>query len=84
MVLLDQVSENAVVGKIKGGQVLTMELNMDVGALKFWVDGHVRGLGFTGIRPGDFGGRLRWAACVTKVGMSARIVPTPALDGVWV
>ena len=75
-------SENVGVGKIEDGQVLSMELNMDVGTLKFWVDGHLHGPGFTGIRPGDFGGRLRWAACVTKVGMSVRIVPTPTLEGV--
>ena len=75
-------TDESAVGKIKEGQVLSMELNMDVGTLKFWVDGHLHGPGFTGIRPGDFGGRLRWAACVTKVGMSVRIVPTPALDGV--
>ena len=75
-------SENVGVGKIEGGQVLSMELNMDVGTLKFWVDGHLHGPGFTGIRPGDFGGRLRWATCVTKVGMSVRIVPTPTLEGV--
>ena len=73
-------SEKVGVGKIEGGQVLSMELNMDVGTLKFWVDGHLHGPGFTGIRPGDFGGRLRWATCVTKVGMSVRIVPTPTLD----
>ena len=74
--------ENVGVGKIKDAQVLSMELNMDVGTLKFWVDGHLHGPGFTGIRPGDFGGRLRWATCVTKVGMSVRIVLTPTLDGV--
>ena len=33
-------SENTGVGKIEGGQVLSMELNMGVGTLKFWVDGH--------------------------------------------
>ena len=37
-------SENVGVGKIEGGQVLSMELNMDVGTLKFWVDGHLHGL----------------------------------------
>ena len=49
--------ENVGVGKIKDGQVLSMELNMDVGTLKFWVDGHLHGPGFTGIRHGEFGGR---------------------------
>ena len=73
--------ENVGVCKIKDGQVLSMELNMDVGTLKFWVDGHLHGPGFTGIRHGEFGGRLRWATSMTKVGMSVRIVPTPTLDG---
>ena len=41
-------SEKVGVGKIEGGQVLSMELNMDVGTLKFWVDGHPHGPGFTG------------------------------------
>ena len=37
-------SEKVGVGKIEGGQVLSMELNMDVGTLKFWVGGHLHGL----------------------------------------
>ena len=73
-------------GKIKDGQVLSMELNLDAGTLKFWVDGHLHGPGFGSRYPGilfrEVCRRFRWAACLTKFGMSVRIVPTPQLDGV--
>ena len=73
---------NVGVGKIKDGQVLSMELNLDGGTLKFWVDGHLHGPGFTCIHFRGYWPRFRWATCVTQVGMSVRIVPTPTLDGV--
>ena len=86
-----------VAGAIEAGQVLSMQLNMERGTLKFWVDGKPHGPGFTKVDirsattcESDVGGasqscerlRLRWAATVTKIGMSVHIVPTPALDEV--
>merc|ERR1712086_1068717 len=44
-------------GCINDGQVLTMQVDLDAGTLKFWVDGKPHGPGFTS----GVTGRLRWA-----------------------
>ena len=60
-------------GKIKEGQVLTMQVDLDAGTLKFWVDGKPHGTGWTS----GVTGRLRWATSVYYKGNSVQIVPTP-------
>ena len=60
-------------GRINDGQVLTMQVDLDAGTLKFWVDGKPRGSGFTS----GLTGRLRWATSVRYKGNSVQIVPTP-------
>ena len=40
--------------------MLTMQVDLDAGTLKFWVDGKSHGPGWTN----GVAGRLRWAACV--------------------
>ena len=60
-------------GKIKEGQVLTMQVDLDAGTLKFWLDGKPHGPGFTS----GVTGRLRWATSVSFKGNTVQIVPTP-------
>ena len=60
-------------GLINDGQVLTMQVDLDAGTLKFWVDGKPHGPGFTS----GVTGRLRWAASVYCKGSTVQIVPTP-------
>ena len=60
-------------GRIKDGQVLTMQVDLDAGTLKFWVDGKPHGPGWTS----GVTGRLRWATSVFCQGNSVQIVPTP-------
>ena len=60
-------------GRINEGQVLTMQLDLDAGTLKFWVDGKPHGPGWTS----GVTGRLRWATSVIWKGNSVQIVPTP-------
>ena len=44
-------------GEIKNGQVVTIQVDLDAGALKYWVDGQPHGPGWaTGVT-----GPLRWA-----------------------
>merc|ERR1711865_316684 len=60
-------------GEIYDGQVLTMQVDLDAGTLKFWLDGEPHGPGFnSGVT-----GRLRWATSVQCKGTSVQIVPTP-------
>ena len=60
-------------GKINDGQVLTMQVDLDAGTLKFWLDGKPHGPGWaSGVT-----GRLRWATSVCYKGNSVQIVPTP-------
>ena len=66
-----QVDDNA--GRIKEGQVLTMQVDLDAGTLKFWLDGKPHGPGFTS----GVTGRLRWATSVYYKGNTVQIVPTP-------
>ena len=60
-------------GEITDGQVLTMQVDLDTGTLKFWVDGEPHGSGWTS----GVTGRLRWATSVGYKGNSVQIVPTP-------
>ena len=60
-------------GKIKEGQVLTMQVDLDAGTLKFWLDGKPHGPGWTS----GVTGRLRWATSLFNKGNSVQIVPTP-------
>ena len=61
-------------GSINDGQVLTMQVDLDAGTLKFWVDGKPHGPGWTS----GVTGRLRWAASVICKGNTVQIVPTPS------
>ena len=63
-------------GEINEGQVLTMQVDLDAGTLKFWVDGKPHGPGWTS----GVAGRLRWATSVYRKGNSVQIVPTPFLE----
>ena len=66
-----QVDDNA--GRIKEGQVLTMQVDLDAGTLKFWLDGKPHGPGWaSGVT-----GRLRWTTSVICKGNTVQIVPTP-------
>ena len=60
-------------GRINEGQVLTMQVDLDAGTLKFWVDGKPHGPGWTS----GVTGRLRWATSVYHKGTSVQIVPNP-------
>ena len=60
-------------GEINDGQVLTMQVDLDAGTLKFWLDGKPHGPGWTS----GVTGRLRWATCVAYKGNTVQIVPTP-------
>ena len=60
-------------GRINEGQVLTMQVDLDAGTLKFWLDGKPHGPG----RTSGVTGRLRWATSVIYKGNSVQIVPTP-------
>ena len=60
-------------GGINEGQVLTMQVDLDAGTLKFWLDGKPHGPGWTS----GVTGRLRWATSVGLKGNSVQIVPTP-------
>ena len=60
-------------GGINDGQVLTMQVDLDAGTLKFWLDGKPHGPGYTsGVK-----GRLHWATRVENKGNTVQIVPTP-------
>ncbi len=63
-------------GRIKEGQIVSMEADLDKGTLRFWVDGKPHGPG----RSSGVQGRLRWAVCLFRKGGAAQIVPTPELQ----
>ena len=64
-------------GFINGdGQIVSMEVDLDKGTLRFWVDGKPHGPGW-GSR---VTGRLRWAVSLAFTGSSVQIVPTPELQ----
>ena len=60
-------------GDIYDGQVLTMQVDLDAGTLKFWLDGKTHGPGWTS----GVTGRLRWATCVHYKGNTVQIAPNP-------
>lgn len=61
-------------GSISAGCVVTMQLDMDHGTLRFFVDGERHGPGFAR----GVGGPVRWATSMYWEGGAMRIVPTPA------
>ena len=63
-------------GRIKEGQIVSMEADLDKGTLRFWVDGKPRGPG----RCSGMTGRLRWAVTLYYKGGAVEIVPTPELQ----
>ena len=63
-------------GAIDPGQLVTMEVDLNAGTLRFWVDGKAHGPGWTS----GVTGPLRWAFTCNDVGESVAIVPTPELD----
>ena len=60
-------------GRINEGQVLTIQVGLDAGTLKFWLDGKPHGPGWTS----GVTGRLRWATSVAEKGTAVQIVPNP-------
>ena len=68
-------------GWIAPGKVVTMQLNSELGSLRFWLDGEPHGGGFTtGVSAGDDpGAMLSWAATMGYAGGLVEIVPTPVL-----
>ena len=63
-------------GRIKEGQIVSMEADLDKGTLRFWVDGKPHGPGYSS----GVTGRLRWAVCLYFKGAAVQIVPTPELQ----
>jgi hypothetical protein len=63
-------------GEINDGQIVSMEVDLDKGTLRFWVDGKQHGPGYmSGVE-----GRVRWAVCMYFKGTAIQIVPTPELQ----
>ena len=67
---------NEYAGRIKEGQIVSMEVDLDKGTLRFWVDGKPHGPG----RSSGVTGRLRWAVSLYRKGGAVQIVPTPELQ----
>ena len=68
--------KKSVAGEVKVGQILSLELDMDAGTLKFWRGGKPHGPGWSsGVK-----GRLRWALTTIDKGEAVQIVPTPDLE----
>ena len=63
-------------GGIEPGQVLTMQVDMDAGTLKIWLNGKPHGPGYTS----GVTGPLHWTASVLEVSSAVEIVPTPELQ----
>jgi hypothetical protein len=62
-------------GRIIDGQILSLELDLDAGTLRFWRGGVPHGPGFTGIT-----GQVRWAASMCYEGSALQIIKTPELQ----
>ena len=63
-------------GAMKSGDILSLEADLDVGTLRFWVNGKPHGCGFkNGVT-----GKLKWAIGAGYRKSSAQIVPTPDLE----
>ena len=63
-------------GPINEGQILSLELDLDLGTLMFFVDGKRHGPGYTS----GVTGKLRFATSVFYIGITVQIVPTPELE----
>ena len=63
-------------GLINEGQILSLELDLDLGTLMFFVDGKRHGPGYTS----GVTGKLRFAATVVWIGNTIQIVPTLELE----
>ena len=63
-------------GLINEGQILSLELDLDLGTLMFFVDGKRHGPGNTS----GVTGKLRFAATAMWIGNCVQIVPTPELE----
>jgi hypothetical protein len=63
-------------GEINGGQIVSMEADLDKGTFRFWVDGKQHGPGWSS----GVTGRLRWAVCLYRKSAAVEIVPTPELQ----
>jgi hypothetical protein len=61
---------------INDGQIVSMEADLDKGALRSWVDGKPHGPGWSS----GVTGRLRWAVSLCYEGTAVQIVPTPELQ----
>ena len=62
--------------KIKDGDILSVEANLDEGTLRFWKNGKPHGPGWSsGVM-----GKVRWAVQIAYCGDSVQIVPTPELQ----
>jgi hypothetical protein len=63
-------------GRIKEGQIVSMEADLDKGTLRFWVGGKPQVAGYvSGVT-----GRLRWGVCLLYKGGAVEIVLTPELQ----
>jgi hypothetical protein len=63
-------------GEVLKSQVLTMQVDLNKGTLKFWVDGISHGPGFArGVT-----GPVQWAVSMYGAGNTVQIVPTPELE----
>ena len=63
-------------GPVFAGQVVTMQVDLGNGTLKFWVDGKPHGPGYThGVT-----GPVQWAVSLFFTDASVQIVPTPELE----
>jgi hypothetical protein len=63
-------------GYVNDGQIVSMEVDLDKGTLRFWVDGKPHGPGHSS----GVTGRLRWAVCLQWKSAAVQIVPTPELQ----
>ena len=63
-------------GQIENGHVLTIQVDLDAGTLKFWVDGQPHDPGWAT----EVMGPLRWAVSRLHTGTSVEIVPNPELQ----
>ena len=61
---------------INEDQILSLELDLDLGTLMFFVDGKRYGPGYTS----GVTGKLRFAVTVVYISNTVQIVPTPELE----
>ena len=67
-----------IAGDIAEGAIVSLELDLDKGTLRFWLDGKPHGPGWSsGVK---INGKLRWAVIAENEGTSVEIMPTPELE----